>query len=111
MGIPRDFQFPVQILAVGSEQEIGKHIGDKTQVVDLAGRTMLPGFIDGHGHCFGRGLQAASAKLLPALDHTVNAIPSLVAELKKYASGDTAKKYKIALGFGYDDAQLKVCSI
>lgn len=96
-----------RILAVGSEQEIAKHIGDKTQLVDLAGRTMLPGFVDGHGHCFGTGLQAASANLLPPPDHSITDIPSLVAELKKYAASDTSKKYKIILGFGYDDAQLK----
>jgi predicted amidohydrolase YtcJ len=96
-----------KILAVGSDQEVAKFIGSQTEVIDLAGSALLPGFIDGHGHCFGTGLQAASANLLPAPDHTVNDIPSLVAELKKYAAGETAKKYKIILGFGYDDAQLK----
>ncbi len=68
---------------------------------------MLPGFIDGHGHCFGTGLQAASANLLAPPDYTVTDIPGIVAELKKYAQTDTAKKYGIILGFGYDDAQLK----
>ena len=39
-----------RIVAVGSNDEIGAMIGDATEVVDLAGRTAIPGFIEGHGH-------------------------------------------------------------
>lgn len=96
-----------KIIAVGAKDVVLKHKGEGTTLVDLGGRTMLPGFIDGHGHCFGTGLQAASANLLAPPDYTVTDIPGIVAELKKYAQTDTAKKYGIILGFGYDDAQLK----
>jgi predicted amidohydrolase YtcJ len=63
--------------------------------------------VDGHGHCFYVGVQAASANLLPPPDHTVNDIPSLQAELKQWSEGETAKRFKTIIGFGYDDAQLK----
>jgi predicted amidohydrolase YtcJ len=96
-----------KIIAVGKKADVLKLKGDKTKLIDLGGKTLLPGFVDGHGHCFGTGLQAASANLLPPPDHTISDIPSLVAELKQYAKTDTAKKYGIILGFGYDDAQLK----
>ena len=96
-----------KILAVGVKDEVLKHKGQKTKLIDLGGKALLPGFIDGHGHCFGTGLQAASANLLAPPDYTVTDIPGVVAELKKYASTETAKKYGIILGFGYDDAQLK----
>ena len=96
-----------KILAVGTNEEVAKFQGAKTETVDLAGRALLPGFVDGHGHCFGTGLQAASANLLAPPDHTIKDIPGLLAELKKYAQSETAKKYGIILGFGYDDAQLK----
>lgn len=39
-----------RILAVGSTAEMDAHIGPDTRVVDLAGRTLVPGFIEGHGH-------------------------------------------------------------
>jgi predicted amidohydrolase YtcJ len=39
-----------RIAAVGSADEIAAYIGDDTEVVDLAGRTAIPGFIEGHGH-------------------------------------------------------------
>ncbi len=96
-----------KILAVGSNDEIAKHQGAKTEIVDLAGRTLLPGFIDGHGHCFATGIQAASANLLAPPDYKVTHIPGILAELKTFAKSDNAKKYGIILGFGYDDAQLK----
>ena len=50
-----------QILAVGSDEEIVKFKDAKTEMVDLAGRALLPGFIDGHGHCFATGIQPAAA--------------------------------------------------
>ena len=96
-----------KILAVGTTEEVAKFHGKTTEIVDLNGHALLPGFVDGHGHCFGTGLQAASANLLAPPDHTITDIPCLVAELKQYAKSETAKKYGIILGFGYDDAQLK----
>lgn len=96
-----------RILAVGSLDKLAKYQGETTEIVDLAGRALLPGFVDGHGHCFGTGLQAASANLLAPPDYTITDIPGIIAELKKYAKTETAKKYGLILGFGYDEAQLK----
>jgi predicted amidohydrolase YtcJ len=39
-----------RIVAVGSDAEIGEYVGVHTQVVELQGRTVLPGFIDAHVH-------------------------------------------------------------
>ena len=39
-----------RIIAVGSDQEIRRHIGGKTKVIDLKGRLAIPGFIEGHAH-------------------------------------------------------------
>ncbi|MFN9371757.1 MAG: amidohydrolase [Planctomycetaceae bacterium] len=95
-----------KIVAVGPRAEVLAWRGAATKEIDLGGRTLLPGFVDGHGHCFSVGLQAVSANLLPAPDYHVNDIASLQAELKTWAASDTAKKYRLVLGFGYDDAQL-----
>jgi predicted amidohydrolase YtcJ len=38
------------ITAVGSSREIDAYIGDDTEVIDLDGRLVIPGFIEGHGH-------------------------------------------------------------
>lgn len=39
-----------KILAVGSSAEIRKQAGPKTRVIDLQGRTVIPGLIDSHIH-------------------------------------------------------------
>lgn len=39
-----------KILATGSTSEIKKLAGKRTEVIDLVGKTMLPGFIDTHTH-------------------------------------------------------------
>jgi predicted amidohydrolase YtcJ len=39
-----------KIVFVGSDAEVAKHIGADTEVVDLAGRTLMPGIVDGHNH-------------------------------------------------------------
>jgi predicted amidohydrolase YtcJ len=43
------------IAAVGSEREIDPYVGPGTEVIELEGRLVLPGFIEGHGHYMGLG--------------------------------------------------------
>ncbi len=43
------------IVALGSDADIARFVGPNTQVVDLAGQTAIPGFIEGHGHFNGIG--------------------------------------------------------
>jgi predicted amidohydrolase YtcJ len=44
-----------RILAVGSSEEVASLAGHETRVVDLDGRTVLPGFIDAHVHLLREG--------------------------------------------------------
>ena len=44
-----------RILAIGSNESIKPFIGDETRVVDLDGKFVMPGFIEGHGHFVGIG--------------------------------------------------------
>src|SRR6478752_5874695 len=39
-----------KILAVGNNEEIKVFVGDQTQIIDLKGKSLLPGFIDSHIH-------------------------------------------------------------
>ena len=38
------------ILAVGTSDDMAKHRGEDTKVIDLRGQMAMPGFIEGHGH-------------------------------------------------------------
>ena len=98
-----------KIVAVGYRDDVMKLKGSKTALIDLAGKTMLPGFVDPHGHVFNSGIQAISANLLPRPDGEVNDVAEIVATLKAWAAQNSSLtgKYGWIVGFGYDDAQLK----
>ena len=44
-----------RIADVGSTADIKRHVGPNTQVIDLKGQLVIPGFIEGHGHFGGVG--------------------------------------------------------
>jgi len=46
-----------RIVAVGTTAEIAPRIGPETKVLDVAGKFVMPGFIEGHGHFFSLGEQ------------------------------------------------------
>jgi len=97
-----------RILAVGPDNEVAGTVGNETISIDLGGRTMLPGFVDSHGHAFLIGLQATSANLLPPPDGTGRDISALQTLLTDWAAGnqDTVTRTGWIAGFGYDDSQL-----
>ncbi len=43
------------ITAVGTDAEIAGYVGPSTQVIELDGRLVIPGFIEGHGHYMALG--------------------------------------------------------
>jgi predicted amidohydrolase YtcJ len=49
-----------QVLAVGSNSEIKKRAGKATRLVDLQGRTVVPGLIDSHMHAIRAALSFAT---------------------------------------------------
>jgi predicted amidohydrolase YtcJ len=97
-----------KIVAVGSKATVMKLKGPNTKLVDLGGRTLLPGFVDAHGHMFIGGVQALSANLLAPPDGDVKDIASLQKVVREWmAANDAAvKKVGLILGFGYDNASL-----
>jgi predicted amidohydrolase YtcJ len=92
---------------VGTRADIElAHKGASTRVVDLAGRTLAPGFIDGHAHMLGFGAQSVGANLLASPDGTVNTIDELVVRLQEFAKGPDVARTGWIFGVGYDDTLL-----
>jgi predicted amidohydrolase YtcJ len=50
-----------KILAVGNQREVSSHADRDAQVVDLGGKTLLPGLIDSHAHAVLGGVDLLSA--------------------------------------------------
>jgi predicted amidohydrolase YtcJ len=97
-----------RIVAVGARADVERRFaGPKTVRHDLKGRTLLPGFIDAHGHVTGVGLQAVVANLLPPPDGRVDSIQALQRTLREWmAANPWHRDYGLVIGFGYDDSQL-----
>ncbi|CAN5211740.1 amidohydrolase [soil metagenome] len=97
-----------KIAFVGTKDEAMKAAGDGDTMADLQGKTLMPGFIDGHSHFTGFGAQAVTANLLASPDGNCNSIDDLINELKSwYGKNDTIKTQGWILGMAFDDAVLK----
>ena len=71
-----------RIIAVGSNSDIDPLIGKGTKVVDINGLTMIPGFIESHGHIMGLGSSKMKLDLngIKDYDELVNIVANAVSE-------------------------------
>jgi predicted amidohydrolase YtcJ/heat shock protein HslJ len=93
-----------KLLAVGALAEIEKaNKGPATKVIDLGGKTLLPAFLDAHSHYINSLLVANQCKLYAPPSGHGKDVPSIIAELKKYAAERHIPKGEMIIGYGYDD--------
>ena len=71
-----------RIVFVGQEADAADWRGPATRVIDAAGRTLMPGFIDSHFHLLGGSLDLRGAQLGEVRDRD-----SLVAVVREFADG------------------------
>jgi predicted amidohydrolase YtcJ len=97
-----------RIAFVGAKAEAEERFADAKRV-DLAGKILLPGFIDAHGHAWITGFQALAANLLPPPDGPGSTIPALIEEVERWKAHNEGAIGRVGwiIGFGYDDAQLE----
>ena len=81
-----------QISYVGSDQGVQAYVGDRTQVTDLKGRMLLPGFVDAHTH-------PTTAFLAQGADLQFDSLDQILASLKAWA--DAHPDAKVIRGFGW----------
>src|SRR5262249_43755731 len=67
-----------RFLAVGDDAAIAAHVGPQTQVIELAGKTVVPGLIDSHLHQLFAGLNGPAVQLLGA--RSVAEVQALIGE-------------------------------
>jgi predicted amidohydrolase YtcJ/heat shock protein HslJ len=93
-----------KILFAGSKDQALALKSDATKVVDLAGKALLPAFIDAHGHYINSLLVANQAKLYAPPSGPGKDVPSIIAELKRFAAERKIPKGEMIMGYGYDDS-------
>ena len=78
-----------KIIYVGDDRGAGSYLGSHTEVIDLQGKMMLPGFHDVHVHLFEGGMQSLKCDLRDCLETSavVNMIKQYVKEQGSEARG------------------------
>ena len=80
--------------------------GQATDVVNLENSTLLPGFIDAHGHISFHGRVSAMANVSSPPVGPAEDMPGLVAELKRHMASKSLEAGEWVVGMGYDDSLL-----
>lgn len=97
-----------RIVAVGSLKAVEKAWrGPKTQMADLAGKTLMPGFIDPHSHMAQQVPRWGVPTLSPPPVGDVASIADIVVKLKAYIADEKIAPGAVVLAMGYDDSLLK----
>ena len=92
-----------KIVFAGARDAALKMKGDSTKVVDLSGKILLPGFLDGHSHYINSLLVANQCKLYAPPSGVGKDVPSIIGELKRYAAERKIPRGEMIMGYGYDD--------
>ena len=77
---------------VGTNDGVKPFVGDKTQVIDLKGQMLLPGFVESHIH-------PTMALVAEGADLQFDSLDQLLASVKKWA--DAHPDAKVIRGFGW----------
>jgi predicted amidohydrolase YtcJ len=92
---------------VGASAAAMEAAGEGHQMINLEGKTLLPGFIDGHAHFANFSAQAIGAQILPPPDAGAKNIPTLIEILKEWNTEENRALTGWIFGSGFDDSVLE----
>lgn len=87
-----------KVLAIGNEEEVIDLVPNAARVIDLGGKTVLPGFIDAHTHLTSAGIKQAHIQLdgMRSVEEVLQAVKD---------SLDNYQKGEWVLGYSWDESQ------
>lgn len=89
------------VMVTGSNEEIKELAGNNTDVIDLDGKTALPGFHDGHNHVINYGVNLMNIDCSSPPNRSLRDILHKVRDRARQLP-----KGKWIFGWGYDDTKL-----
>ncbi|AHE97192.1 metal-dependent hydrolase [Thioalkalivibrio paradoxus ARh 1] len=95
-----------RILAVGSEAEIMALASPGTEIVELDGATVLPGFIDAHGHFMNAPQIVGWVNVSSPPVGPVTSIPEIVTTIRAFMDERRPASGEWVIGYGYDPTVL-----
>ena len=95
-----------KIAAVGTKADMLTMSGAATRIVDLQGKTMLPGFIDGHSHFFQGAMIADYVNVSAPPVGPASSIADIIVALKQHVASKPLLPGEWLIGYGYDGTAL-----
>ena len=91
-----------KIIFSGDIAGVKSSFNNNTTEVDLQGKTMLPGFIDPHGHFMSAALMVTQVNCASPPMGDVTDIPSMIKKLQNFKEEKGIKDGEWIVGWGYD---------
>ncbi|MCR2044468.1 amidohydrolase [Anaerosalibacter massiliensis] len=91
-----------KIAKVGTNEEVLDLKSDNTEIIDLKGKTVLPGFNDSHMHLLSYGYSCRAVNL-----NGTESIDGIVERIKDFIKDKNIKKGKWIVGRGWNDDYFK----
>lgn len=97
-----------RILHAGPLTQSLKYNGSKTNLYNLRGKTLLPGFFDPHSHIGTVGFAVTLGNLFPIPDGSVGSLNEVVQVMNDWKDNnhDLIGLVGWIIGYGYDDSML-----
>lgn len=92
-----------KIIFVGSKNEAIKTAGDGRRMIDLKGKTLLPAFIDAHGHYIQSLNVASQVNLYPPPNGQGRSPGAIVAAIQDFIQKNNVPRGKLIQAYGYDE--------
>lgn len=93
-----------RIAAVGSVEEVlDGHRGSHTRVIDLDGRTLLPGFVDAHSHYINSLTVTNQVNVSAPPAGPGSDVDSILSKLRAYRDSRPTRPGDVVMAYGYDD--------
>jgi predicted amidohydrolase YtcJ len=96
-----------KILAIGTMAEVMSAKGPDTKVIDLGGKTLMPGFFDPHSHLVLQSAKFSTANLDPKPIGGAGSIADIQRILKERIKEKKIAPGKWVIGWGYDDTGIE----
>jgi len=96
-----------RIMAVGKLAEVLALKGPNTKLIDLGGKTLMPGFIDPHSHVAMQSAKFATANLDPKPIGEAGSIADIQRIMRDWIEQKQIKPARWVIGWGYDDTGIE----
>jgi predicted amidohydrolase YtcJ len=95
-----------RIIATGEKEYVMRTRTDQTRLVDLGGKTLMPAFIDAHGHFMNAPQVVRWANVSGPPVGPVTKIADIIAVLQEHVKKQGLKQGDWIIGYGYDRTNL-----